>query len=163
MQSDSFCAMSLESTVGTFCRIYATCSGEINHGFAWTTGPLHNWLPWEFYLLGLNVQKFSFPFFEHIMHKVKRIDLQSAYVIPVVVNIWNRKKTSLVQEIKGTSCCIASNMCVYSPGHTDPFGSQSSLDVEKMFYWTQIIKILQTSLRTNLCMFILSCASSSIY
>ena len=49
-------------------------------------------------------------------------DLQSRYVIPAVVNSWNREKTSLVQEIKGTSRCIASDMRVDSPGHTGLFG-----------------------------------------
>ena len=71
--------------------------------------------------------------------------LQSAYVIPAVVNIWNPEKTSLVQEIKGTSRCIASDMRVDSPRHTGLFGSGSSLDVEKnVISDTQIIKVIQT-------------------
>ena len=48
----------------------------------------------------------------------------------------------MVQEIKGTSRCIALDMRVDNPGHTGLFGSGSSLDVEKnVVLDTQIIKV----------------------
>jgi hypothetical protein len=144
---DSLCAVRLESTVGTFCWISVTCSGDINHAFIWSTGPLHNRLP-VFHLMfttgilssGLECAKVLRLFDSLNMPCIKRrefTDLQSAYVIPAVVNVWNREKASLVQEINGTFRCIASDMRVDSPGHTGPFGSGSSLDVEKMLYWTR--------------------------
>jgi hypothetical protein len=151
---DSVCAVRLESTVGTFCRISVTCSGDINHAFVWSTGPLHNRLP-VFHLMitsgilssGLECAKVLRLFDSLNIPCIKRrefTDLQSAYVIPAVVSVWNREKTSLVQEIKGTSRCIASDMRVDSPGHTGLFGSGSSLDVEKnVILDTQIIKVLQ--------------------
>ena len=152
---DSVCAVCLESTVGTFCRISVTCSGDINHGFAWSTGPLHNRLPLFNLMItsgilssGLECAKVLRLFHSLNIPCIKRrefTDLQSAYVIPAVVNVWNREKTSLVQEIKGTSRCIASDMRVDSPGHTGLFGSGSSLDVEKnVILDTQIIKVLKT-------------------
>ena len=69
--------------------------------------------------------------------------LQSAYAIPAVFNVWGRKKAVLVQEISGTSRCIASDMRVDSPGYLGLFGSGSSLDMEKnVILDTQIIKVL---------------------
>ena len=152
---DSICAVRLESTVGTYCRISVACSGNTNHGFVWSTGPLHNRLPLLNLMIssgilssGLECAKVLRLFHSLNIPCIKRrefTDLQSAYVIPAVVNVWNREKTSLVQEIKGTSRCIASDMRVDSPGHTGLFGSGSSLDVEKnVILDTQIIKVFQT-------------------
>ena len=162
---DSACFVYLRSTVGTFCRISVTCSGDIDHAFDLSTGPLNNRLPLFNLMLtsgilssGLECAKVLRLFDSLNIPCIKRrefTDLQSAYVIPAVVNVWNREKTSLVHEIKGTSRCIASDMRVDSPGHSGLFGSGSSLDVEKnVILDTQIIKVLQAlscaNLRTNL-------------
>ena len=107
---DSDCAVCLESIVGTFCKISITCSGDINHAFVWSTGPLHNRLP-LFHLMitsgilssGLESAKVLRLFDSLNIPCIKRrefTDLQLAYVIPTVVNVWNREKTSLVQESK---------------------------------------------------------------
>ena len=72
-------------------------------------------------------------------------NLQIAYVIPAVFNVWKREQRSLLHEVKKTPLCIASDMRVDSPGHSGLFGSGSSLDVDRnKILDTQIIKVIIT-------------------
>lgn len=161
---DSVCVVCLESTIGTFCRISVKCLGDINHAFVLSTGPLHKRLP-LFHLMftsgilssGLECAKVLRLFNSLNIPCIQRrefTDLQSAYVIPAVVNVWNQEKASLLQEIKGTSRCVASDMRVDSPGHTGLFGSGSSLDVEKnVILDTQIIKVVAANIVSSIITF----------
>lgn len=165
---DSVCVVCLESTIGTFCRISVKCLGDINHAFVLSTGPLHKRLP-LFHLMftsgilssGLECAKVLRLFNSLNIPCIQRrefTDLQSAYVIPAVVNVWNQEKASLLQEIKGTSRCVASDMRVDSPGHTGLFGSGSSLDVEKnVILDTQIIKVVAANIVSSIITFLMKC------
>ena len=147
------CAVVLESTIGTFCQISVKCSYDSNHCFSWSTGPIHNRLPLLHLMItsgilasGLECSK-VLQFFDSLKIKCftrrQFSTLQSAYATPAVFNVWGREKAVLVQEISGTSRCIASDMRVDSPGHSGLFGSGSSLDMEKnVILDTQIIKVL---------------------
>ena len=45
-------------------------------------------------------------------------NLLTGYVIPAVFNVWKRQQQSLLNSIKDTPICIASDMRVDSPGHS---------------------------------------------
>lgn len=69
-------------------------------------------------------------------------NLQSAYVIPAVFNVWKKEQLVLLDYIKDKSICIASDMRVDSPGHTGLFGSGSTVDVDRnVILDTQVIKV----------------------
>ena len=38
----STCIVSLKRSIGTYCKIAVSCSGDSRHNFTWSTGPLYN-------------------------------------------------------------------------------------------------------------------------
>ena len=70
-------------------------------------------------------------------------NLQGAYVIPAVFNVWKKEQLSLLDKIKDKSIFIASDIRVDSPGHSGLFGSGSTLDVDRnVILDTQVIKVI---------------------
>jgi hypothetical protein len=64
------------------------------------------------------------------------------YVIPAVYRVWGREQSSRLEDIRGKSITVASDMRVDSPGHSGLFGSGSTLDLSRnLVLDTQIIKV----------------------
>ena len=70
-------------------------------------------------------------------------NLQQAYVVPAVLNVWKREQLKLLEDIKDKSIIIASDMRVDSPGHSGLLGSGSTLDIDRnVILDTQVIKVI---------------------
>ena len=70
-------------------------------------------------------------------------NLQQAYVIPAVFNVWKREQLKLLEYNKNKSVIIACDMRVDSPGHSGLLGSGSSLDIDRnVILDTQVIKVI---------------------
>ena len=150
--------------IGTYCKIAVHCNGDSDHNFTWSTGPLCNGLPVLHLMIassilctGMECAKAPRLFESLNVQCFKRrqlLNLLTCYVIPTVFNIWKREQQSLLNSVKDTPLCIASDMRVDSPGHSGLFGSGSSLDVERnIILDTQVIKVTEALLR--LCVLIL--------
>ena len=80
----------------------------------------------------------------HILHTKRReiSNVQSAYVIPAVFNVWKTEQHKLLADSKGKYTDIASDMRVDSPGHSGLLGAGSALDVTRnVILDTQIVKV----------------------
>lgn len=152
----SSCTVSLQHSIGTYCNISVHCNGDSSHNFMWSTGPLSNRLPILNLMIassvlftGLECAKALRLFHSLNIKCFKRRELSNlltGYVIPAVYNVWKKEQLRLVNMVKNTPVCIASDMRVDSPGHTGLFGSGSSLDVDRNIVLdTQIIKVFETS------------------
>ena len=71
-------------------------------------------------------------------------NLQSAYSIPAIFNMWRAEQQSLINEIKSRPVVIASDMRVDSRGHSGLLGSESTLDLQQnVILDTQVIKVIR--------------------
>ena len=68
---------------------------------------------------------------------------QSAYVIPAMVSVWKMEQQKLLDDLKGKSTEITSDMRVDSPGHCGLLGAGRTLDVDgNVILGTQIIMVI---------------------
>ena len=146
------CTIVLKSKIGTYCKISVLCPFNPEHNFSWTTGPVSNRLPILNLMIASSIVSTGME-----PSKVLRFmdslniltikprefsNLQSAYVIPAIFNVWKKEQDSLLDGIKDKPICIASDMRVDSPGHCGVFGSGSTLDVDRnVILDTQVIKV----------------------
>lgn len=148
----SCCSVSITSIIGSYCTILIACSSSAAHDISWSTGPLTNRLP-AFNLLmassivssGMECNK-TMRFLESVnilcFKRRELSNIQSAYVIPAVINVWKRGQHKLLAEVKGQSVEVASDMRVDSPGHYGLLGAGSTLDVDRnVILGPQIIKV----------------------
>ncbi len=147
------CNVSLEHQIGTYCKIGVFCSGNPSHNFLWTTGPLCNRLPILNLMIaasivstGMECSK-TLRFLQSLnimcIQRRELSNLQQAYVIPAVFNVWKREQLKLLEDNKNKSVIIASDMRVDSPGHSGLLGSGSSLDIDRnVILDTQVIKVI---------------------
>lgn len=150
---NAHCTVFVERRIGTYCKIGVFCPSNSEHNFSWTTGPLFNRLPILNLMItssivctGMESSK-TLRFMESLnILCIKRREfsnLQSAYVIPAVFNVWKKEQLDLLDGIKDKSICIASDMRVDSPGHSGLIGSGSTLDVDRnVILDTQVIKVI---------------------
>ena len=149
---NALCTVIVESNIGTYCKICVICPSYFKHSFSWTTGPLSNRLPILNLMVASSIvctgMEYSkvIRFMESLnilcIKQREFSNLQSAYVIPAVFNVWKKEQLVLLDYIKDKSICIASDMRVDSPGHTGLFGSGSTLDVDRnVILDTQVIKV----------------------
>ena len=146
------CKVSVGNVVGSYCKIYVSCTSSSEHNFSWSTGPLLNRLPALNLLMASSILSTGMEcnklmrFLEslHILH-IKRREIssvQSAYVIPAVFNVWKTEQHKLLADSKGKYIDIASDMRVDSPGHSGLLGAGSTLDVTRnVILDTQIVKV----------------------
>lgn len=152
------CTVSVGNTIGSFCKIYISCCFSADHKITWSTGPLLNRLPALNLLMastilstGLECNK-TLRLVESLnilcFKRREFSNVESAYVIPAVVNVWRTisdtsLQSKLVSEIEGQSIEIASDMRVDSPGHSGLLGAGSTLYPDRnVILDTQIIKVL---------------------
>lgn len=170
----ALCRVVLESKIGTYCKISVLCPLHSEHNFSWTTGPVSNRLPVlnlmiSSSIVSTGVEPSKILRFMDSLNiltiKLREFsNLQSAYVIPAVFNVWKKEQLSLLDGIKDEPICIASDMRVDSPGHCGVFGSGSTLDVDRnVILDTQVIKVctqLSTPFLTShtVCAFLFSFA-----
>ena len=147
------CNVFVERQIGTHCKIGVFCSANPNHNFSWMTGPLCNRLPIINLMIassivctGMECSK-TLRFLQSLnimcIQRREFSNLQQAYVIPAVFNVWKRKQLELLEDIKDKSIVIASDMRVDSPGHSGLLGSGSTLDIDRnVILDTQVIKVI---------------------
>ena len=153
LKCGSRCSVSVTSIIGSYCKIIISCSSSAEHSISWSTGPLLNRLP-AFNLLmassilstGMESNK-TMRFMESLnilcFKRRELSNIQSAYVIPAVLNVWKMEQHQLLAEIKGKPIEVASDMRVDSPGHCGLLGAGSTLDVDRnVILDTQIIKVI---------------------
>lgn len=153
LKCESNCSVSVTNIIGGYCKINISCLSSAKHNITWSTGPLLNRLP-SFNLLmastilstGMESSK-TIRFLESLnilcLKRRELSNIQSAYVIPAVVNVWKKEQHKLLNEIKGKPIEIASDMRVDSPGHCGLLGAGSTLDVDRnVILDTQIIKVI---------------------
>ena len=58
--------------------------------------------------------------------------IQSAYLTPTILSVWNTHQQAMVEEIKrsGRVLRLAGDMRCCTPGHTAKYGSYSLMDLE---------------------------------
>ena len=121
------------------------CNADSDHNFTWSTGPLCNRLSVLHLMIassilctGMECAK-ALRLFESLnIECFKRRELSN------LLTCYVREQQSLLNSVKNTPLCIASDMRVDSPGHSGLFGSGSSLDVERnIILDTQVIKVLK--------------------
>lgn len=152
LKCGSQCSVSVGKRIGSYCQILISCSLSAGHDISWSTGPLLNRLP-AFNLLmacsilstGMECNK-TLRFMESLnilcLKRREFSNIQSAYVLPAVINVWKMQQNKLLSEIQGQQLQIASDMRVDSPGHTGLIGAGSTLDVGRnIILDTQIIKV----------------------
>ena len=150
---NAHCTVFVERRIGSYCQIGVFCSSYSEHNFYWTTGPLCNRLPILNLMIassilctGMECSK-TLRFMESLnilcFKRREFSNLQGAYVIPAVFNVWKKEQLSLLDGIKDKPICIASDMRVDSPGHSGLIGSGSTLDVDRnVILDTQVIKVI---------------------
>ena len=122
------------------------------HSFVWSIGPICNNLPVFNLLLasgilstGLESTKVLRPFSALNIPNIKYRELSNLmkyYVIPAVYRVWGREQSSRLEDIRGKSITVASDMRVDRPGHSGLFGSGSTLNLSRnLVLDTQIIKV----------------------
>ena len=127
-QCTSECTVSIESLIGSSCRICSFCKAESAHYFEWTTGPLVNKMP-VFHLLfatgilatGMKTAKVLRLFKALKIPNVQQqevSDILKAYVILAVYKVWHKEQSAQLEEIEGKPIVIASDMRVDSLGHS---------------------------------------------
>lgn len=146
------CVVTTNGMMGTYCKFDILCANYANHRFSWSTGPLHNHMPILNLLMssatmcgGMHpnkvirfFQSLNIPFIKQREYS----NLQGAYVIPAVYNVWEAHQKEIVGKVSGKTATIASDMRVDSPGHSGLLGAGSSLDVERnLVLDTQIIQV----------------------
>lgn len=146
------CAVTTNAMMGTYCKFDILCANDANHRFSWSTGPLHNHMPILNLLMssatmcgGMHPNKVT-RFFQSLnipfIKQREYSNLQGAYVIPAVYNVWEAHQKEIVGKLSGKTATIASDMRVDSPGHSGLIGAGSSLDVERnLVLDTQIIQV----------------------
>lgn len=149
----SRCTVSVGDTIGSYCKIYISCCSSAEHNIIWSTGPLLNRLPALNLLMastilstGLECNK-TLRFMESLnilcLKRRELSNVQSAYVIPAVINVWKSEQRKQLSEIEGKAIEIASDIRVDSLGHCGLLGAGSTLDPERnVVLDTQIIKVL---------------------
>lgn len=148
----SKCRVFTKNRVGSLCSICVSCSMDSKHNFSWSTGPILNHLP-VFHLLiassvlccGMEASKVLRLFHSLNIPCIKRRELSNlltAYAIPAVVTVWKKEQENHLDNVRGQSIVIASDMRVDSPGHSGLLGSGSSLDLTRnVILDTQIVKV----------------------
>ena len=77
-------------------------------------------------------------------------NVQSAYVIPAVINVWRAEQRKLLAGIEGKAIEVASDMRVDSSGHCGLLGAGSTYDPDRnVILDTQIIKVLSIKIPTT--------------
>mgnify|MGYP002803872019 FL=1 len=145
----SECLVFYEQAIGTYCKIRVSCKFESTHQFSWPTGPLLHHMPILHLLLSSSIlcgglqPSTVLRLFESVnIPCIKRrefCNLQSAYVIPAVYNVWKKNQE---EDFHGKKVVVASDMRVDSPGHSGLLGSGSTLDVDRnLVLDTQIVQV----------------------
>ena len=156
----SRCLVSVGDIIGSYCKFYISCCSSPEHNITWSTGPLLNRLP-AFNLLmastilstGLECNK-TLRLMESLnilcLKRREFSNVQSAYVIPAVINVWRAEQRKLLAGIEGKAIEVASDMRVDSPGHCGLLGAGSTLDPDRnVILDTQIIKVLSIKIPTT--------------
>ena len=136
----SRCLVSVGDIIGSYCKFCISCCSSPEHNITWSTGPLLSRLT-AFNLLiastilstGLECNK-TLRLMESLnILCLKRCEfsVQSAYVIPAVINVWRAEQRKLHAGIEGKAIEVASDMRVDSPGHCGLLGSGSTLDPDR--------------------------------
>ena len=152
IQCGSRCTVTLKHTTGSLFSISVSCTNYMAHSFVWSTGPICNNLPVFNLLLasgilstGLESTKVLRLFSALNIPNIKYRELSNLmkyYVIPAVYRVWGREQSSRLEDIRGKSITVASDMRVDSPGHSGLFGSGSTLDLSRnLVLDTQSIKV----------------------
>jgi solute carrier family 8 (sodium/calcium exchanger) len=151
-QCGSKTTITVESQIGSCCKICSSCTVENTHYYEWTTGPLTNKMP-TFHLLlasgilatGMETSKVLRLFDCLKIPNVKQRELSNIfknYVIPGIYSVWRTEQNARMKEIEGEQIVVASDMRVDSPGHSGLFGSGSTLDMGRnIILDTQVIKV----------------------
>ncbi|XP_028397455.1 uncharacterized protein LOC114521281 [Dendronephthya gigantea] len=151
IQCGEKCVLTIESKIGSSCRIGITCSIQSEHSFEWSTAPSLSKMP-AFHLLlasgilatGMESSKVLRLFNALNIPNLQQRELSNIlknYVIPAVYKVWQEEQSARLREIEGQKIVVASDMRVDSPGHSGLFGSGSTLDVGKnVVLDTQVIK-----------------------
>jgi hypothetical protein len=151
-QCGTKCTVALKHHTGSHCVISVSCEANAAHNLLWSTGPISNNLPIFNLLLatvvfctGMESTKVLRLFSALNIPSIKYRQLSSLtkfYVIPGVYAVWRREQSSQLEEIKGKSITVASDMRVDSPGHSGLFGAGSTLEMNRNIVLdTQIIKV----------------------
>ncbi len=107
-QCGAACLVFCKGFIGTNCKIRVSCARNNSHQFSWSTGPLHNHMPILHLLLsssilcgGLQPSK-VFRLFESLnvpcINQREFCNLQNAYVIPAVFNMWKQNQEEVLKD-----------------------------------------------------------------
>ena len=133
----SRCLVFVGDIIGSYYKFYVYCCSSPEDNIAWSIGPLLNRLP-AFNLLmastilstGLECNK-TLRLMESLnilcLKRREFSDVQSAYVMPAVINVWRAEQRKLLAGIEGKAIEVASDMRVDSPGHFGLLGLEALL------------------------------------
>ena len=99
--------------IGTYGKICVICPSYFKHSFSWTTGPLSNRLPILNLMIASSIVCTGMEYSKviRVMEPLNILcikqrefsNLQSAYVIPAVFNVWKKEQLVLLDYIKDKS------------------------------------------------------------
>ncbi|XP_052084466.1 uncharacterized protein LOC127721708 [Mytilus californianus] len=129
----------VKKVTGTLIQININC--DCGYSKSWKSQPMSNTMPVGNLVLagailfsGSNPSK-AFNFMNHAgvqFFSLRTYNyMQTAYLVPAVNSVWNRKQLELVDEIKdsGRSLKLGGDARCCSPGHTAKYGSYSVMDL----------------------------------